>query len=49
MNINEDLKVTGNTYHCYETKDLTEVDATFAISVDDIIKILKRHESSSIV
>lgn len=47
LHTNKDLKDMWNTYHRYETKGLIKVNATIARLVDDIIKMLKRPESSS--
>lgn len=49
LNIDEYLKVMWRTYHCRVTKGLIEFDATITRSVNDIIKMLKRLESSGCV
>lgn len=45
----EDLNVMWKTYHHRPTKGTIEFDVAIARSVDDIIKMLKRPESSSSV
>lgn len=49
LKTDEDLKIIWRTYHCRLTKGPIEFDAVISKFVDDIIKMLKRPESSSIV
>lgn len=41
LKMDEDLTFMWNTFQYYETKCLVELDAKIAISIEDILKLLK--------